>query len=283
MASASTCAERRASAPPSPSRRCRERSTRSPSRSPRRAATAGRRRSSSPRDGRLPRARLERRRSRASTCARRSTASRGTGSRSRRVSARYETEPVGEILDQPDFLNAAIRIRTALEPLELLDVCKAVEVEGGRDFGGAPPRPARRSTSTCCCSATSSSQTSASTLPHREVDQPPLRPRAAARAGSGPGAAGRDAAGRRARAAWRGRAGGAGGRALAPASRARRAAEPLRRARRRRGRGSPGTSRSASSPAGRPSIAGWTSSSVISRRDAGGDLEVGGVRARRRR
>ena len=52
------------------------------------------------------------------------------------VSGLYETEPVGEILDQPDFLNAVARIRTALEPLELLDVCKAVEVEVGRMFGG---------------------------------------------------------------------------------------------------------------------------------------------------
>lgn len=48
----------------------------------------------------------------------------------------YESEPVGEMLDQPDFLNAAIRIRTDLDPLSLLDVCKAVEAENGRLFGG---------------------------------------------------------------------------------------------------------------------------------------------------
>ena len=52
------------------------------------------------------------------------------------ASGTYETEPVGEILDQPDFLNAAIRIRTELEPEALLDLCKAVEAEGGRIFGG---------------------------------------------------------------------------------------------------------------------------------------------------
>jgi 2-amino-4-hydroxy-6-hydroxymethyldihydropteridine diphosphokinase len=59
------------------------------------------------------------------------------------VSSLYETEPVGEVLDQDDFLNAAIRIRTALEPEALLDVCKAIELEQGRIFG-APrhgPRP----------------------------------------------------------------------------------------------------------------------------------------------
>jgi 2-amino-4-hydroxy-6-hydroxymethyldihydropteridine diphosphokinase len=48
------------------------------------------------------------------------------------VSSVYETEPVGEVLDQPDFLNAAIRIRTDLEPEELLKLCKEIEVERGR-------------------------------------------------------------------------------------------------------------------------------------------------------
>jgi 2-amino-4-hydroxy-6-hydroxymethyldihydropteridine diphosphokinase len=59
------------------------------------------------------------------------------------VSSLYETEPVGEILDQPDFLNAAIRIGTALEPEDLLDVCKAIEAERGRALGGPRhgPRP----------------------------------------------------------------------------------------------------------------------------------------------
>jgi 2-amino-4-hydroxy-6-hydroxymethyldihydropteridine diphosphokinase len=50
------------------------------------------------------------------------------------VSSTYVTEPVGEILDQPDFLNAAVRIRTALGPEALLDACKAVEAERGRQF-----------------------------------------------------------------------------------------------------------------------------------------------------
>ena len=59
------------------------------------------------------------------------------------VSSAYETEPVGEILDQPEFLNAAVRIRTELEPEELLDLCKAIEVEEGRMLGGPRhgPRP----------------------------------------------------------------------------------------------------------------------------------------------
>ena len=47
----------------------------------------------------------------------------------------YETEPQGEVLDQPDFLNAAVAIETDLEPEELLDLCKEVERKLGRDFG----------------------------------------------------------------------------------------------------------------------------------------------------
>jgi 2-amino-4-hydroxy-6-hydroxymethyldihydropteridine diphosphokinase len=59
------------------------------------------------------------------------------------VSSLYETEPVGENLDQPDFLNAAVRVRTALGPEELLDLCKAIEAEHGRLFAGPRhgPRP----------------------------------------------------------------------------------------------------------------------------------------------
>lgn len=50
---------------------------------------------------------------------------------------------MGEILDQPDFLNAVARIRSSLEPERLLDLCKAIEAEHGRVFGGPRhgPRP----------------------------------------------------------------------------------------------------------------------------------------------
>jgi 2-amino-4-hydroxy-6-hydroxymethyldihydropteridine diphosphokinase len=55
----------------------------------------------------------------------------------------YETAPQGEILDQPDFLNACIEIETQLGAEELLDECKAVESEVGREPGGVrhAPRP----------------------------------------------------------------------------------------------------------------------------------------------
>jgi 2-amino-4-hydroxy-6-hydroxymethyldihydropteridine diphosphokinase len=59
------------------------------------------------------------------------------------VSSAFETEPVGEVLDQPDFLNAALRIRTELDPEPLLEVCKAIEVEQGRMVAASrhSPRP----------------------------------------------------------------------------------------------------------------------------------------------
>ena len=58
-------------------------------------------------------------------------------------SSTYDTDPVGEILDQPSFLNACLRIATALGPEELLEACKAVERELGRAPGGPRhgPRP----------------------------------------------------------------------------------------------------------------------------------------------
>ena len=53
----------------------------------------------------------------------------------------YETEPVGLVLDQPEFLNACVRVQTALEPQELLDACKEVERVVGRAAGGVRHGP----------------------------------------------------------------------------------------------------------------------------------------------
>ena len=55
----------------------------------------------------------------------------------------YETEPVGEVLDQPDFYNACVRVETEHDPEALLDACKAVERALGRPAGGVRhgPRP----------------------------------------------------------------------------------------------------------------------------------------------
>ena len=58
-------------------------------------------------------------------------------------SSTYDTDPVGELVDQAPFLNAALRVRTALDPLELLEACKALERALGRAPGGRRhgPRP----------------------------------------------------------------------------------------------------------------------------------------------
>jgi 2-amino-4-hydroxy-6-hydroxymethyldihydropteridine diphosphokinase len=55
----------------------------------------------------------------------------------------YDTDPVGDVLDQPDFLNACLQVETALGPEALLDACKTVERELGRAPGGERhgPRP----------------------------------------------------------------------------------------------------------------------------------------------
>jgi 2-amino-4-hydroxy-6-hydroxymethyldihydropteridine diphosphokinase len=55
----------------------------------------------------------------------------------------YETEPVGEVLDQREFYNACVQIETPLGPEALLDACKAVERALGREPGGVRhgPRP----------------------------------------------------------------------------------------------------------------------------------------------
>ena len=48
----------------------------------------------------------------------------------------YETEPVGEVLDQRAFYNAVLRVETRLGPERLLDACKAVERAFGRTLEG---------------------------------------------------------------------------------------------------------------------------------------------------
>lgn len=84
------------------------------------------------------------------------------------ISSTYETEPVGELLDQPDFLNAAIRIRTELEPEALLDLCKEIEVERGRTLD-APRHSPRPLDVDLLLLGELQLQTGRLTLPHPEV------------------------------------------------------------------------------------------------------------------
>src|ERR1700704_6112113 len=56
-------------------------------------------------------------------------------------SSTYDTDPVGEVLDQPSFLNACLLVRTALEPLALLDALKRLERALGRAAGAVRHGP----------------------------------------------------------------------------------------------------------------------------------------------
>ena len=56
-------------------------------------------------------------------------------------SSTYDTDPVGEVPDQPSFLNACVRVRTGLEPLELLDGAKRLERGLGREQAGVRHGP----------------------------------------------------------------------------------------------------------------------------------------------
>jgi 2-amino-4-hydroxy-6-hydroxymethyldihydropteridine diphosphokinase len=51
-------------------------------------------------------------------------------------SSTYDTDPVGDVLVQPDFLNAAIAIETDFEPEALLDVTKEIETALGKTLLG---------------------------------------------------------------------------------------------------------------------------------------------------
>ncbi len=84
------------------------------------------------------------------------------------VSSTYETEPMGEILEQPDFLNAAIRIRTELEPEDLRAVCKDVEATRGRVFD-LPRHSPRPLDVDLLLLGEIEMKTELLTLPHREV------------------------------------------------------------------------------------------------------------------
>ena len=64
----------------------------------------------------------------------------------------YDTEPVGLVLDQPEFLNACVRIDTEVEPRSAAR-CLPRRSSGSSDGRRAASVMARgQSTSTCCCS-----------------------------------------------------------------------------------------------------------------------------------
>jgi 2-amino-4-hydroxy-6-hydroxymethyldihydropteridine diphosphokinase len=52
------------------------------------------------------------------------------------ASSTYDTDPVGEVLEQPSFLNACLLVQTELEPLALLAAVKRLERDLGRGDAG---------------------------------------------------------------------------------------------------------------------------------------------------
>jgi 2-amino-4-hydroxy-6-hydroxymethyldihydropteridine diphosphokinase len=65
----------------------------------------------------------------------------GAGVRVLASSSVYDTDPVGDVLEQPSFLNACLHARTALAPLALLDTVKRLERELGRGGDGVRHGP----------------------------------------------------------------------------------------------------------------------------------------------
>ncbi len=61
----------------------------------------------------------------------------GIGVRPTAASSLYDTDPVGEIIDQRSFLNACLLVETELHPLALLDAVKELE----RRLGRTSPAP----------------------------------------------------------------------------------------------------------------------------------------------
>jgi 2-amino-4-hydroxy-6-hydroxymethyldihydropteridine diphosphokinase len=55
-----------------------------------------------------------------------------------RSSSLYDTDPVGDVLDQDSFLTGAREIATTLDPIGLLDACKSVEQARGRLLENEP-------------------------------------------------------------------------------------------------------------------------------------------------
>ena len=137
------------------------------------------------------------------TCRRRRTRSRPTAVEVLASSSVYETEPVGEVLDQPDFYNACLRVRTALDARGAARRLQGGRARAGQDRRRRSPRaaPDRRRPA---AARGRDVPFRAPDAPARAGREPPLRAHAAGRALAGPG--------HPRRRACRGRAGGAGGR-----------------------------------------------------------------------
>ena len=115
-------------------------------------------------------------------------AGRGGRARARGVrvlasSSTYDTDPVGEVIDQPAFLNACVRIETDLEPRSCSTRARRSRRALGRDLRPAVRHGPRPIDVDLLLLGDARTAPSASTLPHAQVQLAPLRADPAARAG----------------------------------------------------------------------------------------------------
>jgi 2-amino-4-hydroxy-6-hydroxymethyldihydropteridine diphosphokinase len=80
----------------------------------------------------------------------------------------YETEPVGYVLEQREFLNACLRVETEHGPEQLLDACKRVERSLGRAAAGVRHGPREIDVDVLLLDALGY-HSERLTLPHREL------------------------------------------------------------------------------------------------------------------
>ena len=104
------------------------------------------------------------------------------------ASSVYETAPQGEVTDQPDFLNACLRIGPSSSRRSCSTPARQVERELGREPGGVRHGPRPIDVDVLLLGDVEH-RSERLTLPARRGDEPALRARAAAGAGSRPRAA----------------------------------------------------------------------------------------------
>jgi 2-amino-4-hydroxy-6-hydroxymethyldihydropteridine diphosphokinase len=84
------------------------------------------------------------------------------------VSSVYDTEPVGYV-DQPRFLNAAMLLKTSLEPVELMRSLLEIEQKMGRERSGAVAKGPRVIDLDLLLYGQAVMNTTELTLPHPEM------------------------------------------------------------------------------------------------------------------
>ena len=86
------------------------------------------------------------------------------------VSSVYDTEPVGYV-DQPRFLNAAVLLKTSLEPVELMRSLLEIERRMGRERSGAVAKGPRVIDLDLLLYGQAVMNTTELTLPHPEMTE----------------------------------------------------------------------------------------------------------------